>query len=52
MEASTALCLVWGSAQLSVARARLPFAQLCFANIKISLDIVQCRFLPKPGTTV
>lgn len=29
-----------------------PIAQLCFANIKISLSVVQCRFLPKPWTAV
>jgi len=36
MEVSAMLCLAWGSAQLSVARAHLPFAQLCLDHLKIS----------------
>lgn len=42
------LCVAWGSVQLSVARAYHLLAHLQLVYLKISCDVFQCRFSPKP----
>lgn len=48
MEELATLCVAWGSVQLSVARAYHLLAHLQLVYLKISCDVFQCRFSPKP----